>query len=101
MSSRTLRALAVAATALLTAGALTACGGDDGAGDDRHDEADRRECRLRNVGKIALERGRGRESHVIDQQGVAVGVGAHHAASADGAARTAGILDRDLLAENF
>src|SRR4029077_11345790 len=43
----------------------------------------------------------GRESYVIDQQGVAVGVGAHHAAGADGAARAAGVLDRDLLAENF
>ena len=38
---------------------------------------------------------------MIDQQGVAVGVGAHHAAGADGAARAAGVLDRDLLAENF
>jgi hypothetical protein len=47
------------------------------------------------------ECGRGRESHVIDQQGVAVGVGAHHAAGADGAARATGVLDRDLLAENF
>ena len=39
MSSRTLRALAVAATALLTAGALTACGGDDSAGDTKAEAA--------------------------------------------------------------
>ena len=73
--------------------------------DDRHrrlrDEADRCECRLRIVGKLAIESGRGRESHVIDQQGVAVRVGAHRAAGADSAASAAGVLDRDLLAENF
>ena len=39
MSSRTLRALAVAATVLLTAGALTACGGDDSAGDTKGEAA--------------------------------------------------------------
>jgi NitT/TauT family transport system substrate-binding protein len=39
MSSRTFRALAVAATVLLTAGALTACGGDDDAGDAKGEAA--------------------------------------------------------------
>ena len=38
---------------------------------------------------------------MIDQQGVAVRVGAHRAAGADSAASAAGVLDRDLLAENF
>ena len=55
--------------------------------DDRHrrlrDEADRCECRLRIVGKLAIESGRGREFHVIDEQGVAVRVGAHRATGGD------------------
>ena len=71
---------------------------DDG---HRHfgDEADIFEGVQRVVGELAVERGAGRHADVVEQQRVAVRLGAGDAAGAQRAAGAADILDDDLLAE--
>ena len=49
--------------------------------------------------ELAVERGCRGNAHVVQQQGVAVGLGACDAAGADGATGAAQVLDDDLLAQ--
>ena len=72
--------------------------GDDG---HRHvgDPADAVEGAVRIVGQLAVQSGAGRLGHVVEQERVAVGLGAGRAGGAHGAAGAAGVLDQQLLAE--
>ena len=63
------------------------------------DAADLREILDRIVRQVRIEPGRDRQRGVGQQQGVAVGRGAHHDRGPGGAARPAAVLDDDRLAE--
>ena len=73
-------------------------GGDDQRKRGHH--ADRLEIDIGLVGEIRIERDRGgMRAHLAHQDGVAVGIGAHRAGRADGAAGAGDVLDDDLLAQ--
>ncbi len=82
----------------LEIGRLEVLAGDDG---HRHigDETDIVEGVERIIGELAIEGGTGGHADVMQQDGVAIRLGARHAASAQRAAGAADVFDKNLLAE--
>jgi hypothetical protein len=67
---------------------------------ERRHLADRLEVLVRLVGEVRIERdGRGVRTHLAHQDGVAIGLGAHGAGRAGGAAGARHVLNDHLLAE--
>jgi hypothetical protein len=73
-------------------------------GDDRHtgirDDADGPEIGRRIKRQFAIEGDGGRQSEMVEQDGVPVGIGANGSMTAGRAASTGHILDNDILAED-
>ena len=74
-----------------------------GSSDDGHrnvgDPADAVEGGVRIIGQFAVQGGAGSLGDVVEQKGVAVGLGPGGARGAQGAPSTTGVLDQHLLPE--
>ena len=66
---------------------------------DVRDDADGLEVRDRIERQLAIKRDRSRQTEMVQEDGVSVGIGAHNTIAADRAACTGNVLHHDCLAE--